>query len=152
MSKNVYQPEQSAPEEKVSPVAGETKKEDIHIPEHETHEKTQEMRKISSAEATPPAEDISSEATQALSEADKTKQWPGVLVAETTQAALARINKEDIAKPTSPEGAKLPKRSRAAAAQRLGDVPYKASHGVSYEGSHHRLHASRWRLKRHWKR
>ncbi|MBV9256922.1 MAG: transglycosylase domain-containing protein, partial [Ktedonobacteraceae bacterium] len=49
-------------------------------------------------------------------------------------------------------GAKLPKRSRAAAAQRLGDVPYKASHGVSYEGSHHRLHASRWRLKRHWKR
>ena len=64
-----------------------------------------------------------------------------------------RINKEDMIKPSaSPVAAKLPKRSRAAAAQRLGDVALKASPGVSYEGSHHRLHDSKWRLKRHWKR
>ncbi|HEY4387093.1 MAG TPA: transglycosylase domain-containing protein [Ktedonobacteraceae bacterium] len=69
--------------------------------------------------------------------------------AETTQAALARINKEDL---DSPRPAKLPKYSRAAAAQRLGDLPSRVVPGFTYEVAHHPLHISKWWTKRHWKR
>ena len=48
--------------------------------------------------------------------------------------------------------AKLPEYSRAAAAQRLSQMPEKASVGVSYAATHRPLHPPGWRLKRHVKR
>ncbi len=154
MSKKMYQAEPSAQEKKVSPIPGKIEEKDIRTPEHEVDQKTQEVGKVPSAKASGNRNDISFEATQAMRASNKATQLD-VPAAETTQAALMRINKEDKLKPLqslSPIAAKLPKRSQAAAAQRLGDVPYKVSPGVSYEASHHRLHDSKWRLKRHWKR
>ena len=147
MSSKMYQP--SAHEEKDAPVVGATEAKDAHTLEQDIDE--QGPGKVSPGENTATENDIALEATQMIPTVEKA--IPEGFSAETTQAALMRINKEDMIKPSaSPVAAKLPKRSRAAAAQRLGDVALKASPGVSYEGSHHRLHDSKWRLKRHWKR
>ncbi len=48
--------------------------------------------------------------------------------------------------------AKLPAYSRAAAAQRLNDLPEKPARGVYYEVPHRRLYPTGWRTKRHIKR
>ncbi len=152
MSKSGYLTESSVPDERLSLAINEAKEKDRDISDHETDEKTQIVKALPRAKDAGDQNDISLEATRALPGSDEEKQLPYILTAETTQAALARINKEDVLKTPSPVAAKLPKRSRAAAAQRLGDVPYKASPGVSYDASYHRLHDSRWRLKRHWKR
>lgn len=48
--------------------------------------------------------------------------------------------------------AKLPEHSRAAAAQRLNDLPQKPARGVYYPVPHRILHPSGWRTKRHIKR
>ncbi|MBV9258464.1 MAG: penicillin-binding protein [Ktedonobacteraceae bacterium] len=54
------------------------------------------------------------------------------------------------AKPITP--AKLPAYTRAAAAQRLNDLPEKPARGVYYEVPHRRLYPTGWRTKRHIKR
>ena len=147
MSSKMYQP--SAHAEKGAPLVGATEAKDTHALEQDSD--TQTHSKVPPVENTGTQNDITLEATQAM---PTTKTIvPESFSAETTQAALLRINKEDTVKPSpSSIAAKLPKSSRAAAAQRLGDVPMKASPGISYEGSHHRLHDSKWRMKRHWKR
>ncbi|HEY5001616.1 MAG TPA: transglycosylase domain-containing protein, partial [Ktedonobacteraceae bacterium] len=151
MPNKIYQTDPSAHEEKVSPVTGATEAKDTHTLEQNADK--QANKTLPPVENTGDQKDITLEATQAMPAADKARSLPELFSAETTQAALMRINKEDTFKPSpSPVAAKLPKRSRAAAAQRMGEVPLKASPGVSYEGSHHRLHDSKWRLKRHWKR
>jgi membrane peptidoglycan carboxypeptidase len=48
--------------------------------------------------------------------------------------------------------AKLPEHSRAAAAQRLNDLPLKPARGVYYPVPHRILHPGGWRTKRHIKR
>jgi penicillin-binding protein 1A len=48
--------------------------------------------------------------------------------------------------------AKLPPHSRAAAAQRLNDVPFKPERGVYYPVAHTRRHPPGWHLKRYLKR
>ncbi len=48
--------------------------------------------------------------------------------------------------------AKLPVHSRAAAAQRLGQLPQKDIRGVYYPVPHRRVHPRGWRLKRYLKR
>ncbi len=48
--------------------------------------------------------------------------------------------------------AKLPVHSRAAAAQRLNDLPEKPARGVYYDVPHRRLYPTGWRTKRHIKR
>lgn len=48
--------------------------------------------------------------------------------------------------------AKLPVHSRAAAAQRLGQLPQKPVPGVYYAASHRRVHPMGWRIKRYLKR
>ncbi|MBV9232326.1 MAG: transglycosylase domain-containing protein, partial [Chloroflexi bacterium] len=48
--------------------------------------------------------------------------------------------------------AKLPAYTRAAAAQRLNDLPEKPARGVYYEVPHRRLYPTGWRTKRHIKR
>ena len=48
--------------------------------------------------------------------------------------------------------ARLPPHSRAAAAQRLNDVPEHTPRGIYYEGLHQPLNPSGWRTKRHIKR
>lgn len=152
MSKSVYRTEPSVPEEKPSPSLNETKEKNADTSAYEADEKTQIVGTLPRTKDTDDQDDISLEATQEMPAANREELLSYPLTAETTQAALARINKQDILQPPSPVAAKLPKRSRAAAAQRLGDTPYKASPGVSYDASHQRLHDSRWRLKRHWKR
>jgi membrane peptidoglycan carboxypeptidase len=153
MPNNISQTESSAHEENVSPATGATKAKDTHTLEQDADQQAEVNRKMPPVENTDQQEDITLEATQAMPAADKANSLSEGFAAETTIAALKRINKEDALQPVpSPVAAKLPKRSRAAAAQRMGDVPMKASPGVSYEGSHHRLHDPKWRLKRHWKR
>src|SRR5450432_130268 len=141
MPNKIYQTDPSAHEEKVSPVTGETEAKDTHTLEQNADK--QANKTLPPVENTGDQKDITLEATQAMPAADKARSLPELFSAETTQAALMRINKEDTFKPSpSPVAAKLPKRSRAAAAQRMGEVPLKASPGVSYEGSHHLLHDS----------
>jgi penicillin-binding protein 1A len=48
--------------------------------------------------------------------------------------------------------AKLPANSRAAAAQRLNDIPLEPVRGVYYEATHHKEHPQGWHFKRHLKR
>ena len=48
--------------------------------------------------------------------------------------------------------AKMPLHSRAAAAQRLNDLPEKPARGVYYEVPHRRPYPTGWRTKRHIKR
>ena len=147
MPNKLYQT--SAHEEKDAPIVDATKEKDTYTLKQDADQ--QAHSKVPPIENTDHLKDVTLEATQAMPATEKV--LPEGFSAETTQAALMRINKEDTLKPSpSPIAAKLPKRSRAAAAQRLGDVPLKASPGVSYEGSHHRLHDAKWRLKRHWKR
>ncbi|HTK07560.1 MAG TPA: transglycosylase domain-containing protein [Ktedonobacteraceae bacterium] len=129
-----------------------------------SQEPTWIIKNGTSAGSEPPA-DIAQAATQII----KKDEVAEALRAETTQAALARINKEDVDSPRpettqaalarinkedvdSPRPAKLPKHSRAAAAQRLGDLPDKRVQGFTYEAAHHPLHVSKWWTKRHWKR
>src|SRR5579875_3771005 len=76
----------------------------------------------------------------------------------STPAIPGETNEED-AQPTekfpvhhAPVPAKLPEYSRAAAAQRLSQMPEKPSVGVSYAAAHRPLHPTGWRLRRHVKR
>ena len=76
----------------------------------------------------------------------------------STPATSGEMDEED-AQPTeiiqvhhAPAPAKLPEYSRAAAAQRLSEMPEKASAGVSYAATHRPLHPPGWRLRRHVKR
>ena len=48
--------------------------------------------------------------------------------------------------------AKIPAHSRAAAAQRLNDVPQRSHSGVSYEGGSYQPHPAGWRIRRYLKR
>lgn len=48
--------------------------------------------------------------------------------------------------------AKLPPHSRAAASQRLNDIPAHAPRGFYYEATHRRLHPTGWRTRRYVKR
>ncbi len=48
--------------------------------------------------------------------------------------------------------AKLPEHSRAAAAQRLNDLPQKPARGVYYAVSHRQMHPTGWRTRRYIKR
>src|ERR1700730_12478564 len=48
--------------------------------------------------------------------------------------------------------AKLPPHSRAAAAQRLNDIPLPPERGVHYDVEHLQVHPTGWRTKRHLKR
>lgn len=55
-----------------------------------------------------------------------------------------------VERPSMP--AKMPVHSRAAAAQRLNDLPEKPARGVYYEVPHRRPYPTGWRTKRHIKR
>ncbi len=46
----------------------------------------------------------------------------------------------------------MPRHSRAAAAQRLGELPQKANNGTYYDAPQTQLHPTGWRTKRHIKR
>lgn len=59
---------------------------------------------------------------------------------------------KEIAKPLEPMPAKLPEYSRAAAAQRLNDLPQKPARGVYYPVPHRRDHPLGWRTRRYIKR
>jgi membrane peptidoglycan carboxypeptidase len=162
MSKSVYR-DASSPEEPHAPAPDKAQEKIRDTPDTTRDENTQVVRTSTPAKNTLAPDDISFEATRAMppitgqntqKAPDQTAEEtvPDPFAAETTQAALMRINKEDSLKPPSPAGAKLPQRSRAATAQRLGNAPYKAPTGVTYDASHNPLHDSKWRLKRHWKR
>ncbi|MBA2395466.1 MAG: transglycosylase domain-containing protein [Ktedonobacteraceae bacterium] len=150
MSNHRSQTEPSTHEEMVSPPTDETKEKDTHALEQAADTQAGIDTGVPLVENAD-KQDITLEATQVMHAASKVQSLSEGFAAETTVAALKRINKEDMLKP-APGAAKLPKTSRAAAAQRMGDIPPKVSPGISYEGSHHRLHDSKWYLKRHWKR
>lgn len=71
-------------------------------------------------------------------------------VKENTAATVESEGEEVYRRPVTP--AKLPPQSRAAASQRLNDVPLEPIHGVYYEVLHRKDHPNGWHLKRHLKR
>ena len=77
---------------------------------------------------------------------------PEKLASSPIQSSLTQQNNGVVQEAKSVAPAKLPIHSRAAAAQRLNDLPEKPARGVYYEVPHRRLYATGWRTKRHIKR
>jgi membrane peptidoglycan carboxypeptidase len=72
---------------------------------------------------------------------------------EKKTACLSDDNEEQaLSQPSVPCPARLPERSRAAAAQRLSDLPEPAHPGIFYEVPHQSLHDTHWHFKRHTRR
>jgi membrane peptidoglycan carboxypeptidase len=72
------------------------------------------------------------------------------VVKENTAMTVESEGEKTYHRPVTP--AKLPPQSRAAASQRLNDIPLEPTRGVYYEASHRQVHANGWHLKRHLKR
>ncbi len=72
------------------------------------------------------------------------------VVKENTATTIEGEGEKTYRRPITP--AKLPPQSRAAASQRLNDIPLEPTRGVYYEASHRKEHPQGWHLKRHLKR
>lgn len=73
-------------------------------------------------------------------------------VEHTESAAETTMAGQQTTSHRVPIPARLPETSRAAAAQRLNDLPQEQARGVWYNASQAQLHPLGWRLKRHIKR
>lgn len=71
---------------------------------------------------------------------------------DRTKQAIDRVETKEAPERKAITPARLPMHSQAAIAQRLNDVPEKATPGFFYENAHQRLHPKGWRTERHMRR
>jgi penicillin-binding protein 1A len=152
MPKAEYQAGTSAAERKVTSAPNKTEEKDRHTPDIKADEDIQTTIESGPARSEQKAEDISQKPTLTIHNPATSTELSETEADETTRKAIVSSSREKELQPYAVVPAKLAENSRAAAAQRLSDLPDKVAPGFYYEATHHRLHDTGWHFKLHIKR